>query len=143
MPILQYIGHNDSELSPKPFLMSRIQTIMAFPGEQPESASELMRAIDDQLSHIWMVRAFLKHSEEATDDQELASVHRDLYDFMLALGPSLEAGDAHRYLKLASKKFGRLRRAVELFHEIQPEVSGHTNFVMANHSLRIALRKSA
>ena len=114
---------------------------MAFPEGQPESASELMRAIDDQLSHIWMVRAFLKHSEEATDDQELASVHRDLYDFMLALGPSLEAGDAHRYLKLASKKFGRLRRAVELFHEIQPEVSGHTNFVMANHSLRIALRQ--
>ena len=39
-----------------------------------------------------MVRAFVKHSDEATEDDELASVHRDLYDYMLALGAPLKAG---------------------------------------------------
>ncbi len=45
----------------------------------------LMHQVDDWLSHVWMVRTFLKHSDEASDDEELAEVHRSLYDFMLAL----------------------------------------------------------
>jgi len=40
------------------------------------SPSELMKLIDTQLAHVWMVRAFLKHSEEAAEDDELAEVHR-------------------------------------------------------------------
>ena len=90
-----------------------------------------MARIDAQLAHVWMVRAFLKHSDEQAEDEELASVHRDLYDYMLALapvilGPSLDSQDEVGYLKLARKKYGKLRRATELFAEIQPEVSGHT-----------------
>lgn len=107
---------------------------------ESNSADLCMRAIDAQVAHIWMVRTFLKHSEEATEDDELASVHRDLYDFMLALGPSLDAGDSATYLKLARKKFGKLRRATELFVEIQPEISGHMNFRMASQSLQLAVR---
>ena len=99
----------------------------------------LMHAIDAQVAHVWMVRTFLKHSEEAAEDDELASVHRDLYDFMLALGPSLDAGDATNYLKLAKKKMSKLQRATELFAEIQPEVSGHMNFRMAAQSLQLAV----
>ncbi len=99
-----------------------------------------MLSIDAQASHIWMVRAFLKHSDEAVDDEELAEVHRDLYDFMLAIGPAMEANDPSQYLHLASKKFSKLRRAAELFAEIQPEVSGHTNFKMAARSLSRAVQ---
>ena len=66
----------------------------------------MMSEIDNWISHVWMVRTFLKHSDEATDDEELAEVHRGLYDFMLALGPSLDTGDAQRYLKIARKKIG-------------------------------------
>jgi len=106
--------------------------------DQPD---QLMRAIDDQISHIWMVRTFLKHSDEAAEDEELASVHRDLYDYMLALGPSLDAGDAERYVKLAKKKIGKLRKATELYFEIQPEISGHMNFRMAAESLKLAVGK--
>ena len=102
----------------------------------PES---LMSRIDAQLAHVWMVRAFLKHSDEQAEDEELASVHRDLYDYMLALGPSLDSQDEASYLKLAKKKYSKLRRATELFTEIQPEVSGHTNFKMAAASLRLAV----
>ncbi len=102
------------------------------------NAEQTMAAIDDLVSHVWMVRAFLKHSDEAAEDDELASVHRDLYDFMLALGPSLAAGDADEYLKMAKKKLPKLKQAVELFLEIQPEISTHTNFKMAARSLKLA-----
>jgi hypothetical protein len=100
-----------------------------------------MQRIDTLLSHVWMVRAFVKHSDEAQEDDELASVHRELYDYMLALGAPLKAGDAEEYLKLATKKFGKLRQAAELFREIQPEVSSHTNFQMAAQSLTAAVRE--
>jgi cob(I)alamin adenosyltransferase len=103
------------------------------------SPSELMQRIDTLLSHVWMVRAFLKHSDEAAEDEELAGVHRELYDYMLALGAPLKAGDAEEYLKLARKKLSKLRKATELFVEIQPEVSGHTNFQMAAQSLSAAV----
>lgn len=109
--------------------------------ESHSAANEhaLMDDIDSQISHVWMVRAFIKHSDEAIEDEELASVHRELYDFMLALGPSLDNRDADSYLKLAKKKLSKLKRATELFTEIQPEVSGHTNFKMAARSLRNAV----
>ena len=101
--------------------------------------NDLMATIDAEIAHVWMVRTFLKHSDEAKDDDELASVHRDLYDFMLALGPALDAGDAENYLKLARKKLNKLKSATDLFIQIQPEVSGHMNFKMAARSLRIAV----
>ena len=100
---------------------------------------DLMHAIDTQLTHVWMVRTFLKHSEEAKEDDEVAEVHRELYDYMLALGAPLKEGNAEEYLRVARKKFGKLKRAAELFGTIQPEVSGHTNFVMAVGSLKEAV----
>ena len=102
-----------------------------------------MRRIDALLSHVWMVRAFLKHSDEAAGDEELQEIHRDLYDYMLALGPSWKAQDAAAYLKQAQKKFRRLRDAAERFREIQPEVSTHTNFQMAAQSLAAAVDEIA
>lgn len=96
-------------------------------------------AIDDQLSHVWMVRRFLKHCEEAEDDEELQEVTRDLYDFMLAVGPARTEKDFATYIKMAKKKLKRLVRATDLFVEIQPEISGHTNFQMAAKSLRLAV----
>lgn len=105
------------------------------------SSQETMNAIDAQIAHVWMVRAFLKHCDEASEDEELASVHRDLYDFMLALGPSLDSGDGDAYVKMAKKKLSKLKQAVALFSDIQPEVSDHTNFRMAARSLRLATQQ--
>ena len=95
--------------------------------------------IDDQLSHVWMVRRFLKHCEEAEDDEELQEISRDLYDFMLAVGPARTEQDFALYIKMAQKKIRRLTKATHLFVEIQPEVSGHTNFQMAARSLKLAV----
>ena len=105
----------------------------------PGEAMDRVRAIDREVAHIWMVRTFLKHADESEDDEELRDIVRDLYDFILALGPLDEVDDPAVYLKMAKKKQGKLRRATELYEEIQPEVSGHTNFVMAARSLRTAV----
>lgn len=100
-----------------------------------------MRRIDALLSHVWMVRTFLKHSEEAEDDDEVCEVHRVLYDYMLALGKPLNENDPEAYLRQARKKLARLKRATEMFREIQPEVSEHTNFKMAVQSLATAVKQ--
>jgi len=102
---------------------------------------EAMRQIDTLLSHVWMVRAFIKHSDEAAGDDELAGVHRTLYDFMLALGEPWKEQNADAYLKQARKKFSKLRGAAELFTQIQPEVSSHTNFQMTVCSLNEAVQR--
>ena len=100
---------------------------------------EAMQAVEAELSHIWMVRAFLKHSEEAEEDEELCDVHRGLYDYMLALGKSSNESDSAAFMKTAMKKFAKLRRSCQLFFDIQPEISSHTNFIMAAKSLRNSL----
>ncbi|EMI21969.1 hypothetical protein RMSM_01106 [Rhodopirellula maiorica SM1] len=102
-----------------------------------------VRSIDTEITHVWMVRTFLKHCDEAEDDEDLRDVVRDLYDFILAVGPLDAVDDAAVYLKMAKKKIGKLRKATELYEAIQPEVSGHTNFVMAARSLRTAVDRIA
>lgn len=118
------------------------------PTEAPESdgargvqTSEMgtARRIDEQASHLWMVRTFLKHCDEAEDDEDLREIVREIYDFILALGPIDEVQEPRKYIKQAKKKIGKLRRATEFYEEIRPEVSGHTNFVMAAKSLRVAV----
>ncbi len=98
-----------------------------------------VQRIDEQLSHVWMVRTFLKHCEEAEEDDELTEVFRTLYDYMLALGGPLHSRDYEAYIKQAQKKLKKLKLACELFLEIQPEISSHTNFQMAARSLKLAV----
>nr|WP_146391470.1 amidohydrolase [Allorhodopirellula solitaria] len=102
-----------------------------------------IHGIDDQVTHVWMVRTFLKHCDEAEDDEDLREIVRDLYDFILAVGPVDDSVDPATYLKMAKKKLRRLVGATELYEQIQPEVSGHTNFVMAARSLRLAVDRIA
>ena len=99
---------------------------------------EKMHRIDALFSHVWMVRTFLKHSEEAEEDDELCEVHRELYDVMHAVGPSFAENDVGAYFKQVTKKRSKLVKAVEFFEEIQPEISGHMNFRMAARSVRTA-----
>lgn len=107
--------------------------------DQSSNSRQKVRSIDQQVAHLWMVRTFLKHADEAEEDEELRSVVRDIYDFILAVGPMDADDDEAVYLKMAKKKLSKLRKATELYEEIQPEVSGHTNFMMAAKSLRLAL----
>ena len=103
--------------------------------------NDAMCRIDTLLSHVWMVRAFLKHAPESEDDEELCEVHRGLYDYMLALGGPWKERNAADYLKLAHKKYSKLRQAAADFAAMQPEVSTHTNFQMAAQSLTAAVQE--
>ena len=103
--------------------------------------AERVRLIDEAFSHIWMVRTFLKHSEEAAEDEELREVHRTLYDVMHAVGPAYAQAETAAYLKQIRKKLSKLKQAEALFVEIQPEISGHTNFQMCRRSLEAAVRR--
>jgi len=102
-------------------------------------AETVMHRTDALLSHVWMVRAFIKHSEEVEDDPELSEVQRTLYDYMLALGSAWQAQDAEAYLRQARKKLTKLRKATNDFAKLQPEVSSHMNFKMAVTSLQNAV----
>lgn len=118
---------------------------LSWPGRDPTlkvmTPHELMQRIDRQLAHVWMVRTFLKHSEEAAEDDELAEVHRVLYDYMLALGGPLRQNDAEAYLRLARKKFSKLKGIAQTLVQLQPQISQHTNFVMAAASLSAAVEE--
>lgn len=105
------------------------------------TSDEAMRRVDALLTHVWMVRTFVKHSEEAEEDEELIEIVRVLYDYSLALGPAWNAKDSIEYLKLAQKKFAKLRQATADFAELQPQVSSHTNFKMAVASLQTAVKE--
>lgn len=106
------------------------------------TTAETMERVEAVLSHVWMVRTFIKHSDEAAEDDELREVQRVLYDFMLALGTAWKAKDAEAYLRQARKKIGKLRDATQLFVDIQPDVSSHTNFQMAATSLKLAVNEA-
>ena len=56
--------------------------------------NEKMQRIDGLLSHVWVVRTLIKHSEEAEEDEELLELQRMLYDYILALGTAWKAQDA-------------------------------------------------
>ena len=103
--------------------------------------TEKMAEVDDLLTHVWMVRTFLKHSEEAEEDEDLQKVHRMLYDYMHALGVFWDKRDAEGYIGQASRKWHRLRNAKDQFVELQPEISTHMNFKMARRSLEHAVDK--
>lgn len=103
------------------------------------SERSTMHRLDALLSHVWMVRTFIKHAEELDDDPELNDVQRTLYDYMLALGSAWKAQDEAAYIKQAKKKLSKLRQATEEFEQLQPEVSTHMNFQMAVRSLKQAV----
>jgi len=97
--------------------------------------------IDDQLAHLWMVRTFIKHSDEAQEDDDLKEVARELYDYILAVAPAKLAEDNEAYVKMTKKKLAKLKNAADLYDEIQADVSSHTNFEMANRSLKLVVAR--
>ncbi|WP_246117766.1 amidohydrolase [Adhaeretor mobilis] len=102
-----------------------------------------MQRLDSALTHVWMVRTFIKHSEEAEEDDELRDVQRTLYDYLLSLGTAWKEQDGDAYVRQAKKKLTKLQAATVDFAEIQPEISTHMNFQMAVRSLQTAVEEVA
>ncbi len=92
---------------------------------------EAMARANVILAHAWMVRNFLKHADEAQDDEEMLEVHRTIYDTLRAVEPSFQRKDTLEYLRRLRGKLPKLRRQAEFFTREYRRVSAHTNFEMA------------
>jgi hypothetical protein len=99
------------------------------------SPDEAVQRLNVVLAHAWMVRNFLKHADEVQDDEEMLDVHRMIFDYIRAVEPAYQRGDAKEYLHRARGKLPKLRRAAESFATEYKRVSNHTNFEMAARSL--------
>src|SRR5437660_4788099 len=99
------------------------------------TADAAMERINRILAHAWMVRQFLKHADEAQDDEDMLEVHRMIFDYLRAVEPSYQRKDAAEYLHRARGKLPKLRRVAEFFGREYKRVSDHTNFQMAAASL--------
>lgn len=108
---------------------------------QLNSLQDVVTRCDEVMAHAWMVRTFVKHSEEIEDFPELGGLMglaRTAFDAARALETRVE--DPPAYLHMLRKKIGRLRKAAEQFEEDAFEASMHTNFVMAVRSMNVCVR---
>ncbi|MBW3543403.1 MAG: amidohydrolase [Planctomycetes bacterium] len=81
------------------------------------------------MAHAWMVRTFVKHSDEVEDFPELMGIVRAVFDTSRAL--ETRADDPPAYLAMLRKKLGKLRTAAAAFRRNAPLASAHTNFQQA------------
>ncbi len=92
-------------------------------------SDDAVRECQTIMAHAWMVRTFVKHSEEVEEFPELMGIVRAVFDTARALETRVEDPDA--YLKMLRKKISKLRKAAEQFAVDAPLASGHTNFEQA------------
>lgn len=104
----------------------------------PEQAVERLQVT---LAHAWMVRAFLKHSDDIAEEEDLLDVHRTIFDYIRATEPAFQRGDVKEFLHRIKSKLSKLRRAAEHFATEYKRVSDHTNFHMASASLTGCVRE--
>jgi hypothetical protein len=102
---------------------------------------EAVERINVVLAHAWMVRTFLKHSEEIQDDEEMLEVHRTLFDSIRAVEPAYQRKDYAEYLRRIRGKVSKIRRVAEFFSREYRRITDHTNFQMAALSLSGCVRQ--
>lgn len=89
----------------------------------------VVKRCEQIMAHLWMVRTFVKHSDEVEDFPELMTTARSIFDTARALETRIE--DPAAYLHMLRKKIGKLRSAAEQFKIDAPQASLHTNFQQA------------
>ena len=102
---------------------------------------DVVNRCDEIMSHAWMVRTFVKHSEEVEDYPELdglMGIARTIFDACRALETQVD--NPSKYLHMLRKKIGRLKKATIEFERDAKQVSVHTNFMMAIRSTQICVR---
>ena len=109
------------------------------PMESPQTLAEVVVACQKVMAHAWMVRTFIKHSDEVEDFPELMGVARNIFDTSRALETRLD--DPAGYLHMLKKKIGKLRSAAARFREDAPAASTHTNFQQAVISIDASIEQ--
>ena len=100
---------------------------------------ELMNRCQAVMAHAWMVRTFIKHSDEVEDFPELMGIVRAVFDTARALGT--REGDPAAYFRMLGKKLGKLRKAAEQFCIDAETASTHTNFKQAVISMNACVEE--
>lgn len=95
----------------------------------PATQTEVVERCQVVMAHAWMVRTFIKHSDEIEDFPELMGIVRAVFDTARALETRL--ADPAGYLRMLNKKLGKLRAAAEQFRSDAIAASAHTNFQQA------------
>jgi hypothetical protein len=98
------------------------------------SPAELVNECQNELAHAWVVRAFVRHSDEAEDFPEITGIGRAVFDVTRALETRVD--DPAGYFRMLRKKLGKFQRAIEQFAGEAPQVSTHTNFRQSVISMR-------
>ncbi len=93
------------------------------------TAEEIVNQCQTVMAHAWMVRTFIKHSDEVENFPELMGIVRAVFDASRAL--ETRATEPAAYLHMLGKKIGKLRQAAEQFRIDAPLASTHTNFQQA------------
>ncbi|MBM82244.1 MAG: amidohydrolase [Planctomycetaceae bacterium] len=92
----------------------------------PTTQTEVVERCKKVMAHAWMVRTFIKHSEEAEDFPELMGIVRGVFDTARALDS--RGDDPAGYLHMLRKKISKLRKATEQFRTDALNASAHMNF---------------
>ena len=100
----------------------------------PIDLNTLIKRSQVVMSHAWMVRAYVRHADEAEEFPELMEIGRAVFDLSRAL--ETRVADPPAYFQMLAKKLGKFRRAVEQFALDAPKASAHTNFIQAVNSIR-------
>ncbi len=103
---------------------------------QNETLADLAGEFQKTMAHAWMVRTFIKHSDEVEDFPELMGIVRAVFDMSRAI--ENKASEPEQYFRFARKKIGKLRKAVDQFREDAWRASTHTNFQQAVISVEFA-----
>ena len=97
--------------------------------EDADRLTEIVRRCEQVMAHAWMVRTFIKHSDEVEDFPELMGIAREIFDAARALETRIDRPE--EYLKMLRKKLGKLNKASLKFQNDAPLASTHTNFQQA------------
>ena len=97
-----------------------------------ESQTQLLALVarsQKVMSHAWMVRTFVKHSDGVDDFPQLNEMARTIFDVFRAV--ETQVGDPSAYFRTVRKKISKLRAAAEQFEKDAWHASTHTNFQQA------------
>ncbi len=100
---------------------------------------EVIARCQQVMSHAWMVRTFVKHSEEIDEYPELQGIVRTVFDAARAL--ETQVHDPASYFKMLTKKLGRLKKASDEFAQQVKTASEHTNFKQAVISMNACVEE--
>lgn len=105
----------------------------------PPDLADRVRRCQDVLAHAWMVRTFVKHSDEAEEFPELVPLPRAVFDLCRAVEHLVDQPE--QYLRILRKKLTRFSKAIAQFSQDVPRISIHTNFQQAVISIAACLRQ--